>query len=68
MVGFDRHAIAGIRDRHRRDPPEDVAEAALVRRIKVLDEYDGKARIRRQTLKEEPECLQPAGGSINANH
>src|SRR3989442_164295 len=68
VIALYRQAITGLPDRHRGNTPEDVTQAAFVCRIEVLDQYDGKAGVRRQTTQQKPERLQPTGGSTYANH
>ena len=48
VVGLHRHAIARLRNRHCGNTPENPGKAAFVSRIEMLDEYDRKARVRRQ--------------------
>ena len=67
VVPFYRQSIAGLPDRHPGSTSQDLAQAAFVCRIEVLDEYDGKARISRQTTQQKPKCLQSTGGSADAN-
>jgi len=54
--------------RHLSGTPENLEQNAVIFRIEVLDEHDGKARIGRHMSKQKPERFEPAGGRPDAHH
>ena len=68
MVGFHRHAIGRLADRHGGGSRQNLGQHAVVIWIEMLNEYDGKAGVARQIAEQALENLQPARGGPNANH
>ena len=68
MVGFHRHAIGRLADRHGGGSRKNLGQHAVVIWIEMLNEYDGKAGVGRQIGEQKLEDLQAARGGANANH
>ena len=68
MVGFHRHAIGRLTDRHGGGSRQNLGQHAVVIWIEMLNEDDGQARIGGQFGEQKLEDLQPARGGANANH
>ena len=68
VVGFHRHAIGRLADRHGGGSRQNLGQHAVVIWIEMLNEYDGKAGVGGQIGEQELEDFQSARGGANADH
>ena len=68
VVGFHRHAIGRLTDRHGGGSRQNLGQHAVVIWIEMLNEYDGKAGVAGQEAEQALENFQPARGRANADH
>ena len=68
VVGFHRHAIGRLTDRHGRGLRKNLGQPALVPGIEMLNEHDSQACIGGQFGEQKLEDLQPSRGGPNASH
>ena len=68
VVGFHRHAIGRLADRHGGGSRQNLGQHAVVLGIEMLNEYDGKAGVGGQIGEQKLENLQPARGGPNADY
>ena len=68
MVGFHRHAVDRLADRHGGSSCQNLGQHAAVLWIEMLNEYEGKAGVGGQIGEQKLENFQPARGRPNAGH
>ena len=68
VVGFHRHAVGRLADRHGGGSRQNLGQQAVVLGVEMLNEYDGQAGVGRQIGEQVLEDLQPARGAANADH
>ncbi len=68
VIRFEPCTVRCFRYRHRRRPPQDIGQQALVGGIEMLHEYDGEAGIGRQIGQQTPEYLEPTRGCPNPHY
>ena len=67
VVGFERLAILGVRDREPSDIGEKLGQEAFMRRIEVNDDNEDEPGLRRHGAEERLERLEAAGRCPEAN-
>ena len=68
MTGTDDLARTCLRQRDRRLFREDFRQQALVRRVQMLDQDKGHARVGRNGAQKFGHCLETAGRSPDSHH
>ena len=68
VIGFDRHVVRRLFDRHGSRTLQQLGQEALMLWIQVLDQYERQTGIVRQALEQTPEGIQTAGGRPDTDH